>query len=168
MDLKPKRGGEERGDTLVLSACVLASALRRTLRGTLQQHVHCGGREEATVYFVALSIPFFWDTQTSEVRRFFPYPHVGPLLQPAQAGRCRVRVPPSAPPLPYSSCPSSVIRHKESVTLPTQAPRQGQALPGSCVPQTLPAAPAMDRWYLGESSKPVPILALSNLDSGDH
>ncbi|XP_021062581.2 sodium/potassium-transporting ATPase subunit gamma isoform X2 [Mus pahari] len=33
------------------------------------------------------------------------------------------------------------------------SPRQGQALPGSCVLQTPPAAPAMDRWYLGGSAK---------------
>ncbi|XP_021028619.1 sodium/potassium-transporting ATPase subunit gamma isoform X1 [Mus caroli] len=33
------------------------------------------------------------------------------------------------------------------------SPRQGQAFPGSCVPQTPPAAPTMDRWYLGGSAK---------------
>uniref|UniRef100_A0A8C6GVB9 FXYD domain-containing ion transport regulator n=1 Tax=Mus spicilegus TaxID=10103 RepID=A0A8C6GVB9_MUSSI len=61
-------------------------------------------------------------------QRLFPYPHVGPLLQPAQAGKFRVRVPSPAPP-PASfllSQPSSSSVKEGSATVPIQAPGKGR------------------------------------------
>ncbi|XP_051012285.1 uncharacterized protein LOC127198392 isoform X1 [Acomys russatus] len=40
-----------------------------------------------------------------------------------------------------------------STTLPIQAPGKGRHSLAPAVPQTVPATPAMDRWYLGGSAK---------------
>lgn len=148
---------------MVLPACTPASILLETLLENRMQATGCSRRslwrrEDVAVDFAALSVPFVCCQWRSET---LPLCSRGSLLQPAQAGRCRVTVPSAAPP----PAPVQLIQcegRKCHSSYP--GPRQGQALPGSCLPQTPPAAPAMDRWYLGESPKP----ALSFLRSGDH
>lgn len=97
----PSRSGSGEGVALVLPACTLSSALLETLLKNTVQTSSCNSKvpvekgEDVTVYFAVQSVP---SVSVCGGQRLFPYPHVGPLLQPAQAGRYRVRVPSPAPP----------------------------------------------------------------------
>lgn len=98
-----------------------------------------------------------------------PYPHVGPLLQPAQAGKFRVRVPSPAPP-PASfllSQPSSSSVKEGSATVPIQAPGKGRH---SLAPAYLRHLQQLLPWTGGTwvSLPSLGLPALLNLDSGEH
>lgn len=94
---------------------------------------------------------------------------MGPLLQPAQAGRFRVRVPSPAPP-PASfllSQPSSSSVKEGSATVPIQAPGKGRH---SLAPAYLRHLQQLLPWTGGTwvSLPSLGLPALLNLDSGEH